>query len=293
MTFREKMMNTTVRFVNTLVSLKMKMLNKEFKKELKRNEEIKDIHKGERCFIVGCGPSLRNQNLKLLRDEYVFSVNQLMRSPFYSEIHSNFHVMADGLYFDLDPNRDEHKSVIQNICGINTEENTPICFFPITAKPFIDSIPNFSNLRIQYFNAATATYERMRKRLDLTKTIPTFCTVTQFAIAIAVYMGFHEIILLGCDMTGYKEVEQFATGNFVDGSHVYTENKEDMQKALHKDRNCEQWFNGFAQMFTDYRRMFEYCNRRDISLINATDGGVLDSIPRVNYMELFSGEKNE
>ena len=34
--------------------------------------KFKDIHAGERCVIIGNGPSLRDTDLSLLRDEYTF-----------------------------------------------------------------------------------------------------------------------------------------------------------------------------------------------------------------------------
>ena len=45
-------------------------------------DEIKkfhNIHKGERCFILATGPSLKNTNVKLLKDEILFGVNTLFR----------------------------------------------------------------------------------------------------------------------------------------------------------------------------------------------------------------------
>ena len=38
---------------------------------------FKNIHQGERCFIIGNGPSLRDTPLKELNDEYTFSTNKI------------------------------------------------------------------------------------------------------------------------------------------------------------------------------------------------------------------------
>jgi len=43
---------------------------------------FKDIHRGERCFIIGTGPSLNQTNLSLLKDEITFGVNTLYRGNF-------------------------------------------------------------------------------------------------------------------------------------------------------------------------------------------------------------------
>ena len=49
---------------------------------LKRNTKFKDIHKGQRCFILGSGPSIVKQDLKKLQGEIVITQN-------------NFHVHED------------------------------------------------------------------------------------------------------------------------------------------------------------------------------------------------------
>jgi len=40
-----------------------------------RLQQFRDKHKGERCFIIGNGPSLRNTDISLLEDEITFGVN--------------------------------------------------------------------------------------------------------------------------------------------------------------------------------------------------------------------------
>ena len=38
---------------------------------------LKDTHRGERCFIIGNGPSLRSMDLSPLRDEFTFGLNRI------------------------------------------------------------------------------------------------------------------------------------------------------------------------------------------------------------------------
>ena len=276
--------------LNGLLRLKYTRLSAQEKAILRGNAKWKNKYRGRRCFIVGNGPSLANQDLSFLADEYVFTVNQIMRSPLYAQLRSDFHVIADGLYFDLDPENEHHREVIGLIRNINTAENRPACFFPLGAKGFLERIGLDAELDISYFFSVTKTFDDFENAMDMTRCMPGYNTVAQYAVSIAIYMGFSEIYLLGCDMTGYKEVEQFATGTFVGGTHVYALSPEEMKKALHSERTSETWFCGFAQMFTDYRRLYEYTSKKGILLANATDGGVLDSLPRVRLESLAGGE---
>jgi hypothetical protein len=38
---------------------------------------LRNQHKGQRCFIIGNGPSLRQTNLALLKDEVTFGLNRI------------------------------------------------------------------------------------------------------------------------------------------------------------------------------------------------------------------------
>ena len=42
-----------------------------------RLRKYKDIHRGERCFIIGNGPSLKQLDLSLLKNEYTFGMNRI------------------------------------------------------------------------------------------------------------------------------------------------------------------------------------------------------------------------
>jgi hypothetical protein len=44
---------------------------------VQRLRALKEKHKGQRCFIIGNGPSLRQMNLSPLRNEYTFGLNRI------------------------------------------------------------------------------------------------------------------------------------------------------------------------------------------------------------------------
>ena len=53
--------------------------NSQYKGLIQTNEKYRNIHDGERCFIIGNGPSLKNVNLSKLCNEYTITVNQSPR----------------------------------------------------------------------------------------------------------------------------------------------------------------------------------------------------------------------
>ena len=57
-----------------LYSIKQYFQNKAVCDELKK---YKNIHQGQRCFIIGTGPSLTTDDLELLKDEITFGSNRI------------------------------------------------------------------------------------------------------------------------------------------------------------------------------------------------------------------------
>ena len=58
-----------------LLSLPSWVIDKRAKMSRRKLRRLKDKYKGERCFILGNGPSLAKTDLSLLRNEYTFGLN--------------------------------------------------------------------------------------------------------------------------------------------------------------------------------------------------------------------------
>ena len=59
-----------------------------YKEIVKNNVELKDKHKCRRCFLLGSGPSIKDENLKPLKNEIVFALNNFYVHDDLSEIMS-------------------------------------------------------------------------------------------------------------------------------------------------------------------------------------------------------------
>lgn len=256
-------------------------------KVLKKNNIYKNKYLRKRCFIIGNGPSLKHQDLSKTQNDMVFTVNMIPKSPMYTQLKSDFHVMADPFIFQIDMNKEEDREKLETFKKINNEKSSPVCFFPYAGKEIIEKLGLNQFLNIAYIHFAGEFYEGYKKKIDLTKCIPGFCNVVQYAIGIAIYMGFREIYLLGCDMTGYEQISVLAGKEIELHAYEMNENEKKAIQNTHSQINPEAFFRGFYNMFADYRRLYEYSEKRGIHIYNATQGGVLESLPRVDYNKLF------
>ena len=254
--------------------------------KLKNSEYTKlhDLHdkfRGERIFVMGNGPSLNKMDLSLLEGDNVFALNRC------------------SLLFDRIKWRPKF-----------------YCAFDLTVIP--DNLDEFNDLKIEYKffstkhkgailekdnhyfyhdnssndNLAQKFQADSRKQIDLG--FGGGGTVATTAIQIAYYLGFDPIILIGCDCSYNVMSNVKGTGpdKFKNGIPLYlksqTDNDQNHFDPSYFGKN-KRWHNPNADGMIDG---FEKCgieiyqNKRTI--FNATIGGSLDAITRINFEKLFN-----
>lgn len=256
--------------------------HRDWKVALNKNKALEGIHNGKRCFILGNGPSLKTEDLKLLENEFVFSVNQIARHEDFEYIKPNYHFWADPNFFNIDESKPEDLELLEIMKKVNTSDNIPRCFFPIEQKNFVEKFGLDKTLDVNYFASAMFFYEGYNGKIDYTDFVLGFGTVVQWCITMAIYMGFSEIYLLGCDNTGLLTTIKaiLKMNDETDYAYNITENEKKRMELLHSTQPLEQVVNSYLETLKGYRYVFEYCKKRSIKLVNCSSTTVIDSIPR-------------
>jgi hypothetical protein len=143
---------------------------------VRRLQGFKNKHAGERCFILGNGPSLRKTDLSLLKDEVTFGLNRIYL--LFDEIGfaTTYYVCVNNLVIEQ--------------CAHEIEELPGPKFISWRARDLINLVPDMMFLR---------PLNGPRFCTDITKGIWEGATVTYVAMQIAYYLGFQEVILIGVD----------------------------------------------------------------------------------------------
>lgn len=258
-----------------------------YRKILIKNKEYKNKYLGERCFILGNGPSLNKHDLKPLKNEHVFTVNGMTISKEFDLIQPEFHIMVDSTRLD-----EKNEIFLQNMKDLANKKNPPIGIFPVIFKDYFKKYDFDKKLKIIYVYPRKKT--RKINNIDFTKIIPSYQNVVNIALYIAIYLGFRKIYLVGCDMTGFVNVYD-ENENIDFGGHFYEkDNKREVKymTELHRQRTNEFMLKAYGYVFELFRLTQEYALKNDIKIYNATKGGTLDVFPRIKYEELFN-EKNK
>lgn len=226
--------------------------------ELMKNKlrKFKDMYNGERCFLIGNGPSLSEKDLEALysNNEISFGCNQIFKIFNKTNWRPSFYVIADRTTFE------ECKNYIPN-----------------NSKAFVR---NFINKDIKnkenifWYNSCLENKENVEPKfsIDISKYVYNGLTVMYDMIQIAVYMGFREIYLIGVD---------FSWGEDGRNAHFCSDYME--TKNFLEEMSYNKKANGMA-----YIAAKKYADANEIKIYNATRGGHLEVFERISFDTIFN-----
>ena len=276
-----------------LKKIKYRKIISEFKGYIDKNKKYKGIHKNERCFIIANGPSIKELDFSRLENEIVFTVNQLVRNPEFEKLKTNYHVWADRIFFEIDETNADDIEMLEVIKSVGRKSPGVEVFYEITAKPMIDNFGLEEISNVNYFQVLGLNPDRMEKLfVDFTQPMANYPTVVDYAILLAVYMGFQEIYLLGCDCSGIVNIAQSKLKNAKNNLYAFemTDSAAKRLERYSKQRDIKDELISQAIMFEKYDALDKYCKRNGSKLFNATEGGLLECIERINIDVVLSSK---
>lgn len=256
--------------------------------------EFRDKHAGERCVIMGNGPSLNKMDMNVFAGETVFAANSIFllfdrikwRPTYYSCVDTR--VLPD---------------IAPEIEAMRTHNPNMSFFFPKTLSIYDGTGTRLDSREIVSPDPKTwfFTQQNMDRRhlphsafsLDANSFLCTPNTVTLTLMQLAFYMGFSDIYLIGCD-TSYTVAESVKkegpTGN--DGSQLFLTSTQD-DDDNHFDKSYfgagRKWHSPNVQdMIFHYYQAAMMLEEAGTRVYNATVGGNLEVFPRIDYETVFS-----
>lgn len=278
-------------FRRTIQSSLRITFSRKFKALLTQNQRLQGAFSGKRCVILGNGPSLRQTNFDLIRNEIVFTVNELPRSDLFRQIHPRFHVFIDPDYGQLSQ---DHQAVgdFRQLLDRLAEVPGLTC---IGSYAFIESIKRLSPPGmdwITYYNRLDPV-SNFPMSFSLTGMMPQAQTVVLAAGWTALSMGFRSIIFAGVDMTGFLEYylspSSSPASNPEDYRHPYALQREYADWATETTMvfDNERWLRATAEMFRQFKAFAYQARLLGCEVYNATEGGSLDTFPRRTLQQVL------
>lgn len=253
--------------------------------------KFKNIHRYQRCFIMGNGPSLNKMDLNKLDGEYVFGANAVFLLFNRIKWRPQYYTCVDTRVLP-----DRSKEIIM----MHNEHPHMVCFFPkelidhqtkiktpteqiIPPAPnrlyFEQRVPLMDNLPFSAFSLEPASYLIQPYTVSIT------------ALQLAYLLGFEPIYLIGCDTSYVVPKTVLQEGEETDkGKMFYTSTVDDDPNHFSPDYfgKGRKWHNPQVEnMIWHYKMAHEALSIAGRHVFNATVGGKLEVFPRVNFDELF------
>jgi hypothetical protein len=234
-------------------------LSPRWRQSRRRLQSYHDLYRGKRCFIIGNGPSLRQTDLSLLKNEFTFGMNRIYLLFPELRFTTTFLVSVNELVLEQ--------------CAEEMHLLSLPKFLTWRARRWFSDDPNAIFVDTDFTGPESFT-------TDVTGRVFEGFTVTFVTMQLAFYMGFAELILIGVDhnfitqgtpnatvvSTG-DDPNHFSPGYFGKGFRWQLPDLEGSERAYRLARDA------YAQ-----------AGRR---MLDATVGGKLTIFPKVDYRALF------
>lgn len=222
-------------------------------------KELKDSHKGERCFIVATGPSLTFEDLNLIKTEYSFGMNSCVLALDKTEWTPNIIGIQDEFVYNKiektllkeAQQKLKNKIIVSNLLAEICPSARKFKQFPL------------HNLDHRYDRKKT---REIKFSDDCYKIIYDGYSIVFSILQLAVYMGFKKIYLLGCDCN-YNQKKK----NFIDHGAI------DPYASIMGNR-----------LIYVHSLFYKFAQAHNIQVFNCTRGGMLEIYPRMRLEDVIN-----
>lgn len=232
-------------------------------------EALRDQYRGQPALVIGNGPSINNQDLSRIANFTSIAANAFFLKSDNIGVHPTFLTVEDPL--PAEDNKEKLKAYAQSIkiapwdlrntFGDNSEYI--YCNFLRTYARFIGKgFPAFSDdfVRRAYWGG----------------------TVLYMNIQLAAHLGCNPIFLTGVDLSYHIPASAKVEGNII----TSTEDDPNHFDSSYFGAGKRWHLPETERMQHCIYSAYEHLKGRGISLINATDGGNLQGLPRANFNSL-------
>ena len=227
----------------------------------KKLASLKDSHNGQRCIVVGNGPSLKVEDLERICQLKIptFATNRVFKIFEHTAWRPTYYVSEDIL-------------LMRDVQEIIKEMPVRGRFIPINLKWYegVD-VPNADYFYIEYQAPMKDTFGLST---DIPHSIRCRGTVTTTCLQLAIYMGFTEIYLIGVDHNFAKMFDK--NGNVVVDHTIKNHFVDDYDKGI-----MDQGFHvdDATEAYMDVERLSR--SMGTFRVFNATRGGKLEVFERI------------
>jgi hypothetical protein len=230
---------------------------------------FRDTHLGERCFIIGNGPSLKQTELSLLKDEYTFGMNRIYLLFPKLGFTTSYYLSVNDLVIE---------QCVKDILSLQVPR-----FLSWRSMKFIkNALADRTSLPDDPpFSFLHTTYTGPKFSHDASQRMWEGATVTYVTMQLAFHMGFKQVILIGVD-------HSFSTKGKPNTTVVSQGDDPDHFDSSYFGKGFRWQLPDLDTSELAYERAKENYSAANREILDATIGGKLTVFPKVEYQSLFN-----
>lgn len=265
------------------------------RKILAQNRALKDKYTLKRCFVIGGGPSTNQIDLGRLKNEYTFVCSEFDRNPQFEKLKPKFYLLSDSVYYTESDTEYWPKKFRAKDKSVDPTMTTML--LNLGAKPMVEKYNLFKQHHVYYIGTQGIFTDNLPFNINIDKYVPLPKNSILLCLIAAVWMGFKEIYLLGCE-------HNFLSFNIGYGkSLIYNHSYEDELSKLDPTNDevlkkyvsprdlkltYEKNVAHVLQLFKNYRFFYQKVKREHpgIKIFNATANSFLDVFPMIKFEDI-------
>lgn len=239
------------------------------------NAAVKGRHHGERCFILGNGPSVKGLDLAALAGETVISVSSGYLHADHDLLAPRYHCLPQVTYGLM-----TEDDVVQWFVEMHDSIGDAELFLSTTEYELVQRRGLFRGRTVRYVHFHDSFDSVPHDTIvDVAKPVPRVESVPIMCLMLAMYMGFKEIVLLGVDH------DHFLTSRYTYAFEPVAQKDKDI--TVGKDGaslvSRHDDFQSLARLWRQYRALALIGRSQGLRVVNSTPGGELDEFERVPF----------
>ncbi len=247
---------------------------------LRETRNLENSKKGKVALVLGSGPSLNNLNLNLLGDyiDDVFVINSFNQLEVSKKVKPTFYGLSDPAHFGILSN-DQATELNEILDYVKVSQATLV--LPHTAY----SAKSFSNSARIFFDD--------RERIFLNRSISPLkprsygSTTIYKMLAMAVFMGYKEIFILGFDNTNFLNYRGRPDNLMQDVGGATATRKVEVKSKFIGDYERE-FTSGMAGRMQSYAHLFGDLHKfKTYKVSNLDPNSLTDAFPKLTNHPLF------
>ncbi|MCI5130354.1 MAG: DUF115 domain-containing protein [Candidatus Electrothrix sp. EH2] len=248
-----------------------KNVEKEFHSNLRQYHHT---HKGKECFIIGAGPSVKSQKIENLAGRKCISVSNVYVHPMIKAIQPVYHVLPNifkshkGLYEDR-----KFIEWLEDMDGV-LPSLTKIVMH-IGDKEYIDKFEIFKKRDVLWYGHKKWDEGPITELIP--EIFPSVWSVSETALALAIYIGFSPIYLLGMDHDWFNGLFNYFFDHRKEHILAPDEKKIDFVDSEFQMRRHAFIFRKYKELYSLHGNIFN-CNSNKNSYVDVFPKIELDNV---------------